>query len=161
MKIYNHMDHSNSVYLLQGLFYQDVVTYGIGQKPGVGEAAYCTSNLHHVLFSGVIAPPPNDLKGPLAGALQDHFGMSTLSEVTLSEEKLEFTKRYDKRRDEIRYLFEKKDGDLWIGTWDGLRVGTGFAKCLVTAVTKDFFDPASAAELLGITLNNNDEELPF
>jgi hypothetical protein len=146
------MDHSKSIYLLQGLFFQDVVTYGIGQKPGIGEAVYQTKNLHHVLFSGVIAPDPQDVKGPLFGALQDQFGVSNLTEVTFSDEKLEFIKQYDRKFDEIKYSFKKKDGNLLIGTWEVASGHTGFAKCLVTAVDEKFFDPFPGAKLLGITL---------
>ncbi len=157
------MDHSKNIYLVQGLFYQGIVSYGIGQKPGIGEAVYCATNLHYVLFSGVIAPDPNNLEGSLAGALQDHFGPSSLSEVSFSEETLEFIKCYDGRRGNIRYVFDKKDGNIWVGTWDGDYVGTGFAKCLITTVTKDFFDPTSAAKLLGITLSidTGNEEFKF
>lgn len=161
------MDHSESIYLIQGLFYQDRITYGIGYKPEVGEAVYCKSAVQYTLFSGVITLNANtDI---LEGELQDTFGNSTLTEINFSWEKLEFVKKYDGRRDTIGYVFDKKDGDIWVGTWNGARVGAGFAKCLVTAVSKDFFDPTSAAKLLGITLvgDSNPEEdvglgfLPF
>lgn len=141
-----------TIYLVQGLFWQDKLTYGIGQKPSLGQAEYATRGLHHSLFSGVIAPPPTNPEAPLEGALQDNYGESTLSDVILTEEKLEFTKKYDHRSNEVRYTFNKKVAGFWIGAWEGSDVGTGFAKCVIMPVGPDYFDPASTAKQLGITL---------
>ena len=146
------MEHYKNVYIVQGLFYMDRQTYGIGQKPGIGEAVYLTNDLFHTLFSGVIAQEPYHQMGPLYGALQDQFGISNLTDVELSDDVFTFTKQYEKRKDTIQYSFEKKLGQLWIGTLEGAVAGSGFAKCLITSVKKDFFEPYSTAEALGITL---------
>lgn len=61
------------------------------------------------------------------GRLSDKWGLSQI-EGTLSEEELEFRKRYDHKNSPILYSF-RKEGDLWIGSYIGETTGVGGAQC--------------------------------
>lgn len=141
------MDHSKSIYAIQGLFYQDPSGTNLLQSK-----LFVKKNLTHTLFSGIIAPSPDDTDGNLFGVLQDHWGVSNLTEIEFSEKTLNFIKQYETRNDKIRYSFETKIGNVWIGTYHGNMVGHGFAKCLITTLDQNFFDPTPAAQLLGSDL---------
>lgn len=125
--------------LIQGLFFQERLSLGIAHRSEVegGTIATILNRTGWYMFSGFIFSEKNEL----AGEIGDCFGKSTLSNVFLSSEKLEFVKKYDHRPNLIKYDF-RREGGLWIGNYKGEgTVGEGVAKCIVTEVSRDFFLP--------------------
>ena len=78
------------------------------------------------IFRGALICQQN---GSFEGRLFDRWGKSSI-EGTLDQEKAEmhFKKMYDSENSPIFYSF-KKQGDLWIGSYEGSRVGVGEAQC--------------------------------
>lgn len=132
-------------YLINGVFFQPGVGFGVGYGAG-GLRAKVFQLVRHNFFTGVFSfsDPSSPHNG--SGQMMDLFGDSELTSVTMTDTRFAFNKKYTGRGDTIRYIFEKKRGDIWVGTFAGAKTGVGDVNCLVTKVTEDLFiDPHSRA----------------
>ncbi len=89
--------------------------------------------------------------GLLNGRMVDAFGQSTISPVVITKEKLAFVKRYDNRADRIVYVFKQRDGDSWVGTYDGPLTGKGVARAWLLEIPEDDLYPEPLYNTLGVT----------
>lgn len=80
------------------------------------------------------------------GGLMDGWGLSKI-EGLLREEQLTFDKRYQGREDVIHYSFEK-EGDLWVGSYDGSKTlkGGALAKTNKISFSRDDISRQSFTE---------------
>ncbi len=134
-------------YLITGVFFSEGTHYGLGFDPEMGPRVGIQTVIKHALFSGVIDAYADE------GALQDHYGVSTLILTKTSDNEFEFIKRYDGRSDTITYRFFKtKDGDGYVGYWEqkeGEHGICGSARCFIKGINQEeFFDYKKADELL-------------
>ena len=97
-------------------------------------------------FSGAIFPDADNGE-VLSGRLADKFGESKMTDIVFGEDGFGekvfmFTKTYP-GQPEIKYFFKKssKHPDIWVGEYEGKKVGKGRAHCLATTVTEDFLNP--------------------
>ena len=146
------------LFLIQGLFFQEQPSFGIGFKEDVGEAVFVSQQMIRCFFSGFIGPKPEtDKESPfLNGMLQDHYGEAMITDALISPDSISFTKVYLRRSDPIFYEFTKKEGDDWLGTYNGPAVGNGWAKCQIKEVEESFFDPTSLFTLFPPTDKDED-----
>lgn len=142
-------------YLIQGVFFQSQQVFDIGFRSVEGAVPVLKEGIYSSMFCGAISPCRGD-QSELSGSLVDQFGESILTKIELSPTRLEptkfsFTKKYNHRSDLIQYSFETQVGNVWVGKWRGIAVGSGVAKCKLTEVTDlDFFDYISTLEALGM-----------
>lgn len=120
----------------------------IAYQPGrMGEVSMLAEETMRTLYTGVIYPavPGGGMGGELAGQMNDVYGQSLLSYITIEPGIIRFSKRYLNRSDLIHYDFELKPvdsdghGTYWTGRYSGLRTGSGASNCIITAVPDDFF----------------------
>ncbi|MFA5358529.1 MAG: hypothetical protein WC310_01750 [Patescibacteria group bacterium] len=129
------------VYLIQGFFFQDQERLGLAMSSEAkGAVAVVNSGLCRFMYAGVIYPAENETANEYVGQMFDHFGDAALSDIKLSADQLEFVKKYNHRNDLIDYIFLKRNG-IWVGSYSGSVVGQGSAKCVITEVPQDFFQP--------------------
>jgi hypothetical protein len=124
------------MYLIIGVWFQKRTGLGIaydhtGAVP-VWQTAICRS-----MYSGGFGRSPADSR-IFTGNMVDPAGPSELSDITLSEKELSFTKRYYHRDDLIKYTFKKQSGGTWKGNYFGHACGTGFSRCVINQVSEDF-----------------------
>ncbi|HBD05729.1 TPA: hypothetical protein DCZ32_04705 [Candidatus Uhrbacteria bacterium] len=126
-------------HLIQGYFFQPTLTLSTAHcsETKGGVRAVVDRKLVHAMFAGVIFPDPDG--SGLVGQMSDSFGISILSNIVIGPDILSFTKQYD-NRPSIHYKF-RKDGLLWVGTYDGSDTGKGWAKCSLTEVPAEIFEP--------------------
>lgn len=136
-------------HLIQGVFFQQNQWLDLAERPRFGTCVVINKGVCRFVYAGVIWRDNAKALGPLVGSITDHFGESELSNVSVTEQGIEFVKRYLKRRDTIRYVFSKKDGNTWAGEWSGDAVGSGISRCVVTEVPDEFFSPEALMKLLG------------
>ena len=138
-------------WLIQGIFFQNQSWLGVRCVPIEGDIVVIERGLIQTLFSGVIGPDTRSSVPTLMGEMLDPIGMSLLTDVWVSDTEVRFTKNYRKRGDigAILYTFSHKEGSVFVGNYEGLNVGNGIARCVLTPVEPTFFDPFSAAKLLG------------
>ena len=128
------------VILIQGFFFQQNFELMVSQASHEGASGpflMVSENLINYMYAGIIFPGQKEV---LTGYVQDHFGLASLSDIQRSEEKLCFTKRYQNpaRSDTIRYTFNKRDGESWIGLYEGRETGTGVTRCFLREMSDDF-----------------------
>ncbi len=58
---------------------------------------------------------------------------------------------YERREDTIRYHFKVRDGDTWVGEYEGDACGKGISRCVLTRVEDEFFQAESIMAKLGRT----------
>jgi hypothetical protein len=136
-------------YLIQGLFFQNRQWLGLGYKPADGVVAVIRNGLCQFMYAGAIWQDPAHVMGGLTGHMLDTFGNSILSDIYIDDGVIRFKKKYDSRPDTIQYVFEKKDGNSWVGEYTGSAVGKGISRCVLTEVSDEFFLPDSIMTLLG------------
>ncbi len=93
-----------------------------------------------VLFSGAL------VQTMFAGVLSenhdtfmtDTFGLSRIFRVRITPTTVEFTKKYERRNDEIVYRFKRRNR-ICRGSYEGEAVGCGKARCVITPMPRDFF----------------------
>lgn len=131
-------------YWIQGLFFQPVLEIKLDMDMRVvSRSPLILEHEGQFMFHGSIWLDPESNNGRLTGVIEDGFGIAALSHIRISDKHFAFTKQYEGRSDQIRYVFGKKDGPTWVGTWSGPWVGDGIARCLVTELPDDFLGPAS------------------
>ncbi len=139
------------MYLIQGVFFQNQQWLGTRMVPIEGMVAVIEKGLLYSMFTGTIYEDSRN-PGQLTGGLVDHYGNSDLSDVELTDTELRFTKKYQRRADQIEYVFRQNDSFGWIGTYVGPVVGSGVSRCVLTRVGEDFFDPFPVVSALGLTM---------
>ena len=127
-----------TVYLIQGYFFQNRQSLGLGYQSGEGVVAMVHRGMCRDMFAGVIYADP-ELLDDLSGTMQDAVGTSRLTNIFFDGKNLDYTKRYDGRRDDIEYTYRLEDG-LWIGSFIGEHVGQGEATCMLTVAQERLFD---------------------
>lgn len=139
-------------WLIQGVYFQNQSWLDVVCVPVEGNIAVVKSGLIRATFAGVIYPDQNSALISFVGEMCDSVGISILTDVTVSETRVSYTKRYKNRREigEIVYEFVHKEGPIFVGTYGGENVGNGIARCILTPVEPSFFDPISAMKLLGL-----------
>lgn len=135
-------------FLVQGLFFQNQQYMGLAYAPIDGLIATINEDLFQFMYAGLIWTDERHALGGLKGEMQDHFGRSRLSEIRVSDTVVSFTKKYERRDDEILYTFKIKDGNSWIGEYNGDAVGSGTSRCIITEVPNSFFSGQVLAEKL-------------
>ncbi len=104
---------------------------------GVGIAATITPVMTHGVFYGVVGIEED---GTYSGEMNDHWGPSVITDLTVLDDYISFRKSY-KNRPPILYTFDKKEEGLWIGSYDGRDSGSGIAKLIITPLNESFFQP--------------------
>lgn len=138
--------------LIQGIFFQNKQSLEIAYiGGGVGSTVVVNEELCETIFAGVIWQDRQNVLGGLAGNMMDLSGVSRLALVRVSDTEVRFKKLYYGRDDEILFVFSRREGDVWLGEYSGAAVGNGIARCILTEVSDDFFDPNSLAQKLGVT----------
>lgn len=133
---------SSNTRLIQGIFFQDpdepIELVELGQN----KRLLLRATVGQYMFCGSIWEDPDE-PGVLTGCLQDAFGISILSQITITPELVRYRKRYEKRRDEILYTFDQRDGDSWVGTYSGAQTGRGITRCWLRDIPDDhlYADP--------------------
>jgi hypothetical protein len=125
------------LYLLQGIIFQNGHVLGIGQMPGIGSAVTINKALIYAVFNGIVGPSVP--KGNYTGHMNDKWGESGISDFQISDTELTFSKHY-KNRPPIHYLFNKKDGHIWLGGYVGADCGRGDSKLIITEIEESFFE---------------------
>lgn len=130
----------SDMYLIQGVFFQNQQWLGVACVPIEGNVAVIRSGLCYFVFSGVINRDLNDLFGRHIGQLDDHFGHSNLTNMCLTDDELTFVKKYTQRDYTINYTFKRQSSGIWVGKYSGEVTGTNIARCILTPITRDFFE---------------------
>jgi hypothetical protein len=125
-------------YLIQGLFFQaqDRIKLGIGDGTDSGVA----ESLFRIMFAGFISPQIVEGKPVLVGEMNDQNGESTLTDIIIEPESLQFIKQYNGSPLKIKYIFQLKNG-IWVGEYFEPSIGSGQARCILTEVPEEFFSP--------------------
>ena len=112
------MHTERKLYLIQGVFFQ--------------------ADLKH-LFSGMIYPADDGGDG-YDGLLHDEFGYSKLTNISVSDDRIAFTKRYrDRENHETHYTLKKiPDKHMWIGRYGGNCDGADHVNAVVSKVSPKF-----------------------
>ena len=130
---------------IQGLFFQNAMRLDVQHRSetegGIGAMLFETFSQY--MYHGAIWQDRDSAEPRLVGSLEDHFGTSELSNIERDDRHFAFTKRYESRDDEIRYMFDERQGLTWIGRWSGKAVGNGISRCLITEIPDEFFTPDS------------------
>ena len=136
--------------MIQGVFFQIQDCLGLGYDAETHDiGVFVREELFRFMYAGMIWIDQSHPLKPLIGALEDQFGKSVVSEISLLGDRLHFIKRYDNRNDQICYTFTRQPDNTWAGEYMGERVGTGVARCILTEVDESFFESTSIMEFLG------------
>lgn len=131
---------------IQGFFFQDALKFEVVTVNKKQVALFQKSA--QFMYRGSIWQNPDANGSLLMGVMEDSFGISLLSNIEHDEAHFAFTKRYEDREDDIRYLFEAREGLTWIGRWSGRVVGEGVSRCLVTELPDEFYSVESVVVAL-------------
>lgn len=151
-----------AAYLIQGFFFQDHMFFGVGYRsPDGAVATVNVAKNAQFMFAGSIWTEPS-LDSKLVGHMVDEFGHAEIGDIKISDQALKFSKRYEttrglRKRPPIFYVFDRKDGESWIGTYEGKDAGKGIARCMLTSVPDDFFEPLPLAAKLGVSCHDDDD----
>lgn len=128
---------------INGVFFQRQHMLGVGYKPGEGAVAVIREGVERFYFSGYInteTVDTDDDDGGLPGAMEDQFGPSDLFDIIATDTEFGFKKLYDRRPDMIEYRFRKLPDGSWVGHYEGVAVGRGVARCMLTPIPDGFLD---------------------
>jgi hypothetical protein len=120
-----------TAYLVQGFFFQRRQSQGLATRPFEGTVAVVRSGVFSDMYSGMIWR--QGCLGGWVGSLTDPVGPSRLEDIRLTPTSFTFTKWYENHQDAIHYELALEE-DLWVGRFNGERVGTGEAVCALTPV---------------------------
>lgn len=118
---------------MQGFFFQRRTSFGVDIVAIKGAVAVIREGMFRDMFSGLFGL---DESGEWSGTILDTFGTSTMSDISLVEDRLTFNKRYDDDGNIIHYEFRLTYDGLWVGSYSSDNVGTGAATCILTPVPK-------------------------
>lgn len=136
------------MFLIQGCFFQNQEWLGLRTEPIEGTVCVIEKGLIWDMFAGIIRHNPN-FPPQLIGGMLDHYGESILSDIEINDIQVRFTKRYERRSDEILYSFKVKEGNTWAGKYSGEAVGKGLSRCVITEVDDSFSDQRKLMKLVG------------
>ncbi len=125
------------MFLLQGVFWQAIENAGFDHKR---DEVVVRRGHFTFAFAGAIDANPPDKK-PLEGWMLDIFGRSRIFDIELTDGTLSFKKQYHDRDDVITYSFRKQGSGTLVGFYQGEAVGRDFARCILTEVSDEFFQP--------------------
>jgi len=130
-----------NTYFINGVFFQDQEWLSLDCVAIEGNVVVIKRGLCRFIFSGIIEPTEETVLGSpvMVGRTMDQFGMAHLTNISLSDDRLSFVKKYDNRKDLILYSFAREDEGLWIGEYDGELTGKGSARCVLTPVPDQMF----------------------
>lgn len=132
-------------YLIQGFFFQGRSGLGVRFDTDIGaRAVIVTVPDMQFMYAGAIW----EEDGELTGLVRDEFGYARLSEISISDSEIAFTKKYEGRNDLIFYKFGKKDGNSWIGEYTGRDSGKGVTRLFLTEIPDDFLLAEPVKKLL-------------
>lgn len=132
------------LYSLFGVFFQNKKGIITAHDPIIGTRAFIEETMKRSTFYALLGE--EDDRADISGMMNDVFGDSEITDFTIDDSTMSYRKRYIHRSDVIEYVFNTKEGNTWYGTWSGPSVGTGTAKCIVTEIDEQFFQPESRPE---------------
>lgn len=109
-----------------------------------------SETLCRFIFNGFIWKNGQNNSNELTGGVEDFYGHSQLSKINISGKYMSFTKKYIHRNDWIVFVFTKRDGNIWVGQYDGPETGTGIASCIITEFSEDFFSSEKILKQLNL-----------
>ncbi len=127
------------LYLIQGIIFQNGNILGTAYKPGIGVAVSIQKVMIYAICNGIVGP--SAVKEIYNGHMTDKWGESGITDFKISDTELSFTKNYA-NRPPIEYYFDKKEGNIWLGSYQGRDCGTGDSKFIVTEINESFFEPS-------------------
>ncbi len=134
-----------NLYALQGIIFQQGKIFGTAYDQSIGIVATIKDAMIFAMFHGIVGSSKDNEKG-FCGSMNDKWGESKITNFRLSDSELSFTKQYLIKgmpytgRPVIEYVFDKKEGGIWFGTYSGQDCGEGKSKCVVTKIKESFFD---------------------
>lgn len=140
-----HPQRDQALYLINGVFFHSAEELGLGEENVPAHPALQEANaLYPFMYSGFLGRDETCvMEGVLTGATLDEFGIAELLDVTLNldEGTLEFTKSYVGKPGPIFYRLRKQGFGLWVGSYNGEGIKTGFTRCVLTPISPEFFLP--------------------
>ncbi len=134
--------------IISGMFLQEVLLPAIGYDTGIGEVVVIQPKQLQQMFTGVIFPREEiHLYDGVNGYIFDAYGVAFVYSFEENETSLSFTKQYMNRQDSIDYHFNKKEGNEWIGTFNGKATGAGYSSCVINVVSDKFLDSSRFADI--------------
>jgi hypothetical protein len=135
--------------LIQGVFFQATRNFSVGYDSNEGAVAVIAKVLKQSVYHAIVRHGDSPSETTFSGQMHDHVGYSTITDLEMTETKLSFIKQYPSRQ-AISYVFNKKEGNVWTGIYEGPDCGRGFTNCIVTEVSEAFFEieESVAMELL-------------
>jgi hypothetical protein len=126
------------MFLIQGVFFQNVLGLGITMDPAEGVRSIIRDVPTRFMYAGAIWE--HESSGLLVGRMQDSFGLADLSDILISDTEIRFTKQYEHQRDVVEYTFRKKENGTWEGEYkfNGGAIGSGPSRCIITQVPDGF-----------------------
>lgn len=133
---------TNKTYLIQGVFFERIERMGRATVPGEGVVATIGIGQSNALFSGVLT---EDRHGNFNGVMVDRYGPSDVLAVVMTEDHLDFTKRYrGSGRDDVISYEMYRQGEIWVGSFEVLLEGAvqheGVANCIVAPAPMALFE---------------------
>jgi len=129
--------------LIQGVFFQP--TSGVCPRffPDFVKLEIIKTGLHPFMFAGVIFEEDGELKGMLRdldAEWLDCDSSSILSEITITNEVVRFTKVYDNGSGSpIKHVFGTRADNIWFGGYlcqDGMK---GTSWCVITDINDEVY----------------------
>jgi hypothetical protein len=141
------------VKLIQGFFVQRHENLAIGYVAVEGAVPVVRTEIFPYMYAGVVWQEG----GELVGASSDAQGEARLFDIHIEPGKISFKKQYLRHQwqgahTHITYVFDKQEGNTWVGTWQHMSDPEqmwGTSRCVVTDVDDSLFqgDVARAVEL--------------
>lgn len=127
-------------YLIQGFFFQSTQSLGTGYRHD-GVAVTIREGIGAFHFAGAVHPVDDDPDSFWwEGEMEDTIGRSQITDWNLGSSTLTFKKKYlNDPMNLIHYQFDRQKDGTWVGTYGGERARTGYARCIITEVSSEFF----------------------
>lgn len=154
------------MYLIQGRFCQEYKGFGIGYAPTEGAVAVVSTSAISVAFSGMIFQSGIEGEKTLIGEMSDHFGKAELSDISITDAEICFTKTYEEYKGQfergISYTLHRGKENMWVGEYSLIIGVTGPVRCVVTEVPDEFFqdDLKTFAHANGFVEEGNSTSIP-
>ncbi len=136
---------------INGVFFQALQHLGVAMTPD-GSAAVIQTSMFTDHFFGRWMFKNGGFHE--TGEMWDKYGKSVLTNVKFFPSYIEprifsFDKRYLDRDYAIKYRFTRRNGNVWVGTYESRPTGKCVSRCVLTEVTgDDFFDNTAAIEMV-------------
>lgn len=126
------------LYFLQGIIFANGLIAGSSGEQSIGIAPKIKRAVRTGVFqaiTGLEEDPEN-----LSGYMNDYWGNSKVTNFKISDEELSFTKNYEDNSTVMNYLYNKKDGEVWLGEYTSTDCGNGTSKCIVVPIDENFLE---------------------